>query len=201
MPLRRQKGKSGRGVLREPHIFMSSIPPCSKSRKTARLGLGLCATALAGTLLVACAPQINRHGHVFNEVDLEQVQPGMSKDQVTLALGTPDTTSTVGGDAYYYIQSTSQTRPMGKPKIIDRKVVAVYFDQSDQVAQLAHYGLKDGRVFDFLSNETRSRGKEVTFLEQMFGNLGTRREYAKQLAKDSGGSPRSPGPPGPGSGQ
>lgn len=176
---------------------MSPILPCSKSRKTPRVVLGLCATTLAGVLLAACAPQINRHGHVFTEVDLEQVQPGMSKDQVKLSLGTPDTTSTIGGDAYYYIQSTSETRPMGKPKIVDRKIVAVYFDQSEQVAQLANYGLKDGHVFDFLSKTTPSRGKEVTFLEQMFGNIGNRREYAKQLAKDGGESgPNIPGGPG-----
>lgn len=146
--------------------------------------------------MVGCAPQVNYHGHVFSEVDLEQVQPGMSKDQVKLSLGTPDTTSTVGGDAFYYIQSTQQTRPMGKPQVIDRKVVAVYFDQTERVTQLANYGLKDGHVFDFVKNETPSRGKEVSFLEQMFGNLGNRREYAKQLAKDGGGAPPVPGPGG-----
>ena len=39
--------------------------------------------AIAPCRLPAAAPQIDRHGHVFMDVDLAQVQPGMSKDQVT----------------------------------------------------------------------------------------------------------------------
>ncbi len=96
----------------------------------------------------------------------------MSKDQVKLTLGTPDTTATIGGDIYYYISSTRQTRPASKPKVIDRTVVAVYFDRNESVQQIANYGLKDGRVFDFIKGETPSQGKDISLLAQIFGNLG-----------------------------
>ena len=59
--------------------------------------------------LTACGAQIDRHGHVFIDVDLSQIQPGMSKEQVQTVLGSPDTTSTIGGDAYYYISTTQKT--------------------------------------------------------------------------------------------
>ncbi len=142
-------------------------------------------TAVALTFVLAgCAAQIDRHGHVLNDADLQQIQPGMSKDQVKLTLGSPDTTATIGGGVYYYISSTRRTRPASRPKVIDRKVVAVYFDQNQSVQQIANYGLKDGRVFDFIKGETPSQGKDTSILGEIFGNIGTRRELAKQQAQE-----------------
>lgn len=130
-------------------------------------------------MLPGCSGRIDRHGHVFTEADLQQVQTGMSRDQVRMTLGTPDTTGTVGGEVYYYISSTQRTRPMGKPQVIDRKVVAVYFDQQDSVRQIANYGLKDGVVFDFAKGQTPSSGKELSAIQQLLGNISNRRELLK----------------------
>lgn len=136
----------------------------------------LVVSVAAAGMLTACSAQVDRHGHVFTDVDLQQVQPGMSKDQVKLALGTPDTTATVGGDVYYYISSTRKTSPFREGRVVDRKVVVVYFDQSQMVAKMGNYGLKDGRVFDFISKETPSHGRELTALQQIFGNIANRSE-------------------------
>jgi outer membrane protein assembly factor BamE (lipoprotein component of BamABCDE complex) len=145
---------------------------------------------LATGLLQGCgATRIDKHGHVFTDVDLQQIQTGMSKDQVKLALGTPDTSSTVGGDAYYYISSTRRTRPASRPEVIDRKVLAIYFDQQQSVKQVANYGMKDGVVFDFIKGETPSQGKRLTALEQIFGNIANRRSL---LGNDSGQPPGGP---------
>ena len=75
---------------------MSSVKPVIvRARRGARIALALSAVLT----LAACGAQIDRHGHVFVDVDLSQVQAGMSKDQVKSVLGSPDTTSTIGGDA------------------------------------------------------------------------------------------------------
>lgn len=151
-----------------------------------------CTTAALAVLQGCGATQIDHRGHVFTEVDLEQVQTGMSKDQVRLALGTPDTTGTVDGDVYYYISSKQRTRPMGRPKTIEQKVLAVYFNQQDSVAQVANYGLKDGVVFDFIKGETPSRGRQLTALQQIFGNIANRRSL---LNNDDGKAPTAGAPP------
>ena len=44
-------------------------------------------------------------------------------------------------------------------KVIDQRVVAVYFDKDRRVQRLANYGLKDGKVFDFVSRTTPSGGR------------------------------------------
>ena len=146
---------------------------------------------LGVALVSGCGAQIDRHGHVFIDVDLQQVQPGMTKDQVQTVLGSPDTTSTIGGDAYYYISTTQKTVAFLKPKEIDRQVVAVYFDGSQSVRQVAHYGLKDGIVVNYYKGETPARGKDLSFLEQIFGGISQRKMF-----KDQRGAPGASGIPG-----
>ncbi|MGZ5849619.1 MAG: outer membrane protein assembly factor BamE, partial [Methyloceanibacter sp.] len=90
--------------------------------------------------LAGCGAQVDRHGHVFIDVDVNQIQPGMSKDQVKLALGSPDTTGTINGDAYYYISTVQKSYAFFKPWEIDRQVVAVYFNRGGTVDDVAHYG-------------------------------------------------------------
>lgn len=133
------------------------------------------AALLIGASLSACAGKAVQHGHVLAQEEIEQVQPGMSKDQVQLLLGSPDTSSTLSGEVYYYISSTSQGPVFLKPKVVDRRIVAVYFTPSSTVQRVAHYGLKDGKVFDFISRTTPSHGGDETLLSQLLGNLGNKK--------------------------
>lgn len=157
------------------------------------------ALPLAWLLLAAsvagCGAQIDRHGHVFMDVDVNQVQPGMSKEQVASFLGSPDTTSTIGGDdAHYYISTTQKSYAFLKPWEIDRKVVAVYYGGDGSVQQVAQYGLKDGIVVKYAKDETPARGKDLSFLEQIFGNISQRSMF-KDARQGSGAIPTPGGPP------
>ena len=132
------------------------------------------AAVVAGCLLLAaCGGNVIRQGHQFQDEDLKQVREGMSKEQVTLALGTPDTQSAVAGGAYYYI-STTAVQPMAfmTPSVTDRHIVAVYFNKQDHVERIANYGLKDGQVIDFVSRETPSYTRDEGLLKELFRNIG-----------------------------
>ena len=45
--------------------------------------------------LAGCAPTITKHGHQFQENDVQKVQTGMSQQQVAGVLGSPTTTAAV----------------------------------------------------------------------------------------------------------
>src|SRR5690606_4431629 len=114
------------------------------------------ALALAG-LIAACSAGavVTKHGHHFQPSDLQQIQPGMTQEQVRMILGTPTTTSSVGtGDAFYYISSTTKQVAFLPPEEVDRRIVAIYFTRSGTVERVAEYGLQDGKVFDFISRTT-----------------------------------------------
>ena len=127
-----------------------------------------CVLAIAG-----CSSITDKHGHQFGENDLQQVQPGMTQDAVRLALGTPDTTSTTAGaNAFYYISSTTKQTAFMKPEEVDRKVVAIYFNQAGSVEKVAHYGLKDGKIVDFNGSETQGAMRDKNLISRFFRGVG-----------------------------
>lgn len=130
-------------------------------------------------LISACSEQITKHGHLFRESDIAQVQPGMSQEQVKLILGSPTTTTTYGnGAAYYYISSTEKRVAFMSGSEVDRQVLAIYFTPAATVDRVANYGMKDGKVFDFVSRTTPAPGgKEDGLIKQLFRNLGTKQIF------------------------
>ncbi|MFD1701822.1 outer membrane protein assembly factor BamE [Methylopila henanensis] len=126
------------------------------------------AFAVTGAALtVASCAETQQKGYVLSESSLQQVPVGSSQEQVLVVLGTPSTTATLRGEVYYYISQTTR-RPVAfmNPTVTDQRVLAVYFDQNRRVERIANYGLKDGRVFDFIGEVTPTAGQETNFLEQ-----------------------------------
>ena len=105
---------------------------------------------------------------------MQNLRLGMTKEEVRGALGSPSTTATVQhqGDSFYYISSRIKTSAFLANEELDRQILAVRFNQFDQVQSFGQYTLQDGQVIDMNSRETPSRGRELTLLQQMFGNLG-----------------------------
>ena len=152
---------------------------CTKSPK-AMGAPRLAAVALgAALMLTGCGEEITIHGHQFHDTDLQAVQPGMSQEQVRTTLGTPATTAVIGsGDAFYYISSKMGQTAFFSPTEKDRQVVAVYFSQGGTVETVANYGLKDGKVFDFISRSTPAPGgKDEGILKSLFRNLGKKQLF------------------------
>jgi outer membrane protein assembly factor BamE (lipoprotein component of BamABCDE complex) len=135
----------------------------------------LTGVALATALAVAGCGRFSetfQRGYVLREGALEQIPVGASQEQVLIVLGTPSTVATVSGEAFYYISQTTRRGAAFMPQeVIDQRVIAVYFDKDRRVRRLANYGLKDGRVFDFVSQTTPTGGQERNLLNTMFKNL------------------------------
>lgn len=128
---------------------------------------GLALTVGAGTMLAGCAETYD-HGYVAPDNALDQVQVGASREQVLLVLGSPSTTSTVGGEAFYYIsQHTRRTVAFLNQTTTEQKVLVVYFDGKGTVKELANYGLQDGKVFDFITRKTKTTGSDYGLLTQI----------------------------------
>ncbi len=133
-------------------------------------GLALaCALALAGC---GSMTETLQRGYVLPEGALEQIPVGASQEQVLIVLGTPSTVATVNGEAFYYISQKAQREAAFMPhEVVDQRVVAVYFDKERRVERLANYGLKDGKVFDFVSNTTPTGGQELSYVRNIFKNM------------------------------
>jgi outer membrane protein assembly factor BamE (lipoprotein component of BamABCDE complex) len=114
-----------------------------------------------------------QRGYVLPEGALEQIPVGASQEQVLIVLGTPSTVATVSGEAFYYISQKTERGAAFLPREVkDQRVVAVYFDKNRKVERLANYGVKDGKVFDYVSRTTQSGGEELSYLTYIFKIFG-----------------------------
>jgi outer membrane protein assembly factor BamE (lipoprotein component of BamABCDE complex) len=92
--------------------------------------------------------EVQTHGYQFTEEQLEQVPIGASKEQVDFVLGSPSSTGNFGNEVYYYISQKTRRTAFLRPRVIDRRILAVYFDENQNVTRIADYGMQDGRVFE-----------------------------------------------------
>ena len=128
------------------------------------LGLGL---AVAG-----CFGETFQRGYVLPDGALEQIPLGASQEQVLIVLGTPSTVATVSGEAFYYISQRAERAVSVMPTAItDQRVIAIYFDKNRRVQRLAAYGIKDGRVFDFIGRTTPTAGTDYNIITGLMHTL------------------------------
>jgi len=129
------------------------------------------AIALLCAVLGGCGEQFQK-GYILPPGALEQIPIGASQDQVLIVMGTPSTVATLNGEVFYYISQRAE-RPIAfmNDKVIDQRVIAVYFDKNRQVKRLANYGLKDGLIFDFISRTTPTSGQEINYVAPLFKAL------------------------------
>lgn len=140
-------------------------------------------STLAGFLIVAvgCTPKVETHGYVLSENRIEEVEPGIhTRADVAELLGSPSNVATFNDTTWYYISKRVETFAFFKPKVLDQQVVMVKFEDSGFVKDVVRYDLADGQVIEPVPRETVTRGKELGFFEQLFGNIGrfTKRDDA-----------------------
>jgi outer membrane protein assembly factor BamE (lipoprotein component of BamABCDE complex) len=151
------------------------------------------ALLLVAVLAAGCTPVISQRGYLPDPKNEPALKEGKdTKTTVQARLGYPSTQATFGGDAWYYISSTEKQVAFFEPRVISRNILAVYFDKDGKVDNLKHYGLRDGHVVDFETRETLTRGREMTFLQQLFNATPGVPIGGDQQQNPGGGS----GPPG-----
>jgi outer membrane protein assembly factor BamE (lipoprotein component of BamABCDE complex) len=129
---------------------------------------------VGGLALAGCGSfsETLQHGYVMQEGALEQIPIGATQEQVLIVMGTPSTVATVNGEVFYYISQKAERSAAFMPQgVVDQRIVAVYFDKERRVQRLANYGLKDGQIFDFVSQTTPTGGQELNYLGSVFKNL------------------------------
>src|ERR1700731_2708270 len=131
------------------------------------------AVALVCAALGACTGEQFQKGYILPPGALEQIPIGASQDQVLIVMGTPSTVATLSGEVFYYISQRSD-RPVAfmSQKVVDQRIIAIYFDKNRQVRKLANYGLQDGKIFDYISRTTPTSGQEINYVAPIFKLLG-----------------------------
>jgi outer membrane protein assembly factor BamE (lipoprotein component of BamABCDE complex) len=119
--------------------------------------------------LMGCTPVISQRGYQPDpDAEAGIIVGTDTKTVIEDRLGDTSVQATFGSDSWYYISSVEKRVAFFTPTVESRHILAIYFDKDGKVIDMKHYGLEDGHVVSFESRTTPTRGRELTFLQQLF---------------------------------
>jgi outer membrane protein assembly factor BamE (lipoprotein component of BamABCDE complex) len=129
--------------------------------------------SISALAIGACDPVVDVRGHVPTPGTMEKLEVGtQSRDDVLRLLGSPSTTASFNDEVWYYISQRQESLAFFEPKIAEQKVTAITFGENGRIKEIKTYGPQDAKDVDMVARKTPTAGKELTVLEQIFGNVG-----------------------------
>lgn len=134
---------------------------------------GLAAIGAAAIAVSGCTSIREPRGYIVDATLLQTVQPGIDNEQsVATTLGRPTFESQYGEKTWYYVSSTTGRKPFVRPRIKEHSVLAVKFDEAGNVVSTERTGMERVVYLSPDGNATPTLGRERTFLQDLFGNIG-----------------------------
>ncbi|MCG5239168.1 outer membrane protein assembly factor BamE [Azospirillum doebereinerae] len=131
------------------------------------------AVVLPGLAASGCAPTVATRGNLTDPELVAELQPGQSRrDDVAAVLGTPTSVGTFDPNVWYYIGQKTEKTAFFQPEVVERRVVIVRFDDAGTVREIKKLDKSNGQDIEMVDRSTPTAGREMSFLEQMMGNVG-----------------------------
>lgn len=130
-------------------------------------------TALALSLLsAACTPTVNMRGNLIDDYKLAQVQKGIdTRTDVLRKMGSPTTVAPFDDTVWYYLEQKTEKTGIFDDKVVEDRVVVIMFDANGVVEQINDVDSNRQNI-PYVDRKTPTSGNEMTFMQQMLGNLG-----------------------------
>ena len=123
--------------------------------------------------LSACTPVTANRGNLLEDYQMKDIVVGTdTRDDVIRKIGSPTTISPFDDNVWYYLGQQTEKQGVFDPKVTKERIVVVSFNKEDsKVASVVER--KDGREdVPIVQRATPTSGNEMTFVQQMLGNLG-----------------------------
>lgn len=144
-------------------------------------------TAAVAVTLGGCTQFQTRQGYIFDQTLLDSVTVGIdNKASVERTLGRPTFASQFGvaegrpaivtpenASEWYYLARTTRQPPFGRPRPVDQVAVRVRFDAIGNVSAIDRTGVETVVRINPEDDKTPTLGREKSFFEELFGNIGT----------------------------
>ena len=134
---------------------------------------GIAGVVVIALAVTACSARLDSHGNIPDPEIIESIRIGKSnRAQVSEMLGTPSARATFDQEAWYYVGTHTSKFAFFEEEVLERKVLVIRFDKQGVVRQVERLNKKDGRDVQIVDRKTPTRGKELTIIEQLLGNVG-----------------------------
>jgi outer membrane protein assembly factor BamE (lipoprotein component of BamABCDE complex) len=147
----------------------------SKTKMQAKRSIKHAVALAAGLALLGGCTAIKDHrGYLVDQMLLDSIQPGVDNQlSVERTLGRPSFTSQFGEPTWYYVSINTKQAAFTRPRADDQLVLKVKFDARGNVTGIERTGIEKVVRLNPDGDKTPTLGRERTFLEDLFGNIGT----------------------------
>jgi outer membrane protein assembly factor BamE (lipoprotein component of BamABCDE complex) len=133
------------------------------------------AVILSLIFLTSCIIQNEKRGYSFELSDYQLAKEGVSnQEMVVKTMGSPTFISEGSDSKELWVYFSEDVRKLlfFKPKILDRKIMTISFDETGIVRKINNYDLNDENSLKFVSEFTEVPSNKKSFWSQLFGNIG-----------------------------
>lgn len=136
--------------------------------------LTLVATSAAALLAQGCTQLRAHQGYIGDATLLASVQPGVdNKESVQASLGRPTFTGQFGDSDWYYFARDTRQLAFANPRPISQYVLHIQFDRAGNVVAATQGGMENVVRLNPESDKTPTLGRNSSFFEELFGNIGS----------------------------
>ena len=123
--------------------------------------------------LNSCVSQKLVHGNLPDAQLVSILKVGIdSKKSTTQILGEPTFRGVLGDNSFYYVGTVNSKLAFLDPKLDTQFILEINFDKNNKLKKLFLYDEDESIDVSMSSLETKHSGKKLTFLQQIFGNIG-----------------------------
>jgi outer membrane protein assembly factor BamE (lipoprotein component of BamABCDE complex) len=125
--------------------------------------------------LTSCIIQNEKRGYSFELSDYQLTKEGVSNQEMIIKMmGSPTFVSEGSDNKELWVYFSEDVRKLlfFKPKILDRKIMTISFDDSGTASKINNYSLNDENNVKFASEFTEVQSNKKSFWSQIFGNIG-----------------------------
>ncbi len=152
-----------------------------------RMRAGMAATALA-LLASGCSSIVDHRGYLVDQALLDSVQAGVdNKLSVERTLGQPTFVSQFGAQDWYYVSVNTRQAAFTRPRTKEELVLRVRFDNAGNVVGVDRTGAEKVVYLDPDGDKTPTLGRNRSFLEDLFGNIGSVNSVGPASGQQPGG--------------
>lgn len=128
---------------------------------------------MAVMALGGCSSRKFVRGYMADEEMVSSIRAQVdTHDSVKEMLGSPSSVSTFDNDSWYYYSKKSESLAFFKEDITQLDIIAVRFDTDGYVTVVDRYSLDDRNNIDPVGKTTKTHGRELSFIQELFGNIG-----------------------------
>jgi len=123
-------------------------------------------------MLSSCTPVVAQRGNMLEDYQLQDVQTGThTQSDILRLLGSPTTVSTFDTKVWYYIGQETEKRGILDAEVKNERIVAVTFNEEGVVQDIKEID-SDRLDIPYARTKTPTHGNDLTFTQQLLGNLG-----------------------------